>query len=177
MLFRSGAGLPGKGPWKNKNRVPESLQPALVGAFNGGFMLRHMRGGYFTEGVEVKPLRKGHMTVGVRNDGRLVIGVYGVDLVNDGTWTSLRQNLPPVVLNGKSAINQNPREYWGDLKGEKKVFRSGLCVVADGRMMYTAMAMPTIEQFAEGLIAMGCVTAMAWFNGNFTERYWTRVQM
>ena len=79
---------------------------------------------------------------------------------NDGTWTSLRQNLPPVVLDGKSAISQNPREYWGDLKGEKKVFRSGLCVVADGRMMYTAMAMPTIEQFAEGLIAMGCVTAM-----------------
>lgn len=163
-LFNSGVlastDPPQQGSWANKERVPEVLRPALVAAFNSGFMLRHIKGGYLSEGKEVKPLVDGQMTLAIDREGRLSIGVYGTDLVDDGTYAVLRQNLPPVVRDGASVIAENPRIYWGDQAGDKTVFRSALCTLPDGRLAYVATRPMTIDQLAQGLVAIGCRLAM-----------------
>jgi len=161
VLF-NGPVIPGGRGWARGNHVPASMVPVLVATFNGGFELKHMKGGYFTEGRTVKRLRNGDATLAIDRGGRIVIGVYGKDLTNDGTWVSLRQNLPPVVLNGESAIDQAPGTYWGDDFGNvSDNFRSALCVLGDGRLMYVAMGLVDIRPLANGLVAMGCRTAMA----------------
>lgn len=161
---------PQRGTWINNERVPEALAPALVAAFNSGFMLRHIKGGYFSEGKEPKPLIDGQMTVAIDREGRLSIGEYGTDLTNDGTYIALRQNLPPVLRNGKPVVAESPRTYWGDQSGDTKVFRSGLCTLADGRLAYVATRPMAIEQFAQGLVAIGCQLAMQ-LDVNFNHVY------
>ena len=128
----NGTELPGGGPWNNGAQVMGAATPSLVAAFNGGFLFKHIKGGYFTESRVVKPLLDGDATLAVGTNGQLAIGVYGRDLTNDGSWVSLRQNLPPVVDRGKEAVS-NAHEaggaiYWGDNFGHVLLdFRSALC--------------------------------------------------
>ncbi|MCU1398727.1 MAG: hypothetical protein JWN62_1836, partial [Acidimicrobiales bacterium] len=93
----NGTDLPGGGPWNNGPNVMPAAQSALIGAFNGGFRFKHIKGGYYTESQVVKPLIDGDATLAIDVNGRIVLGVYGRDLTNDGTWVSMRQNLPPVI--------------------------------------------------------------------------------
>jgi hypothetical protein len=161
-VLYNGTVLPGGRGWKHSARVPASMVPALVATLNGGFELKHMKGGYFTEGRTVKRLRDGDATLAIDEAGRVLLGVYGKDFTNDGTWVTLRQNLPPVVLDGEVAIDAAPGTYWGDDYGDvSDNFRSGICTLADGRLMYVAMGLVDIRPFAQGLVAMGCQMAMA----------------
>lgn len=158
----NGSELPG-GRWQRGNFVPKDLRPALVAAMNGGFRFDHMLGGYKTEGVEVKPLRNGDATLAVGRDGRLVLGRFGRDLSDDGTWLSLRQNLMLIVDDGASQVQQAIREgvWWGADKGNAVyVKRSGVCELADGRLAYVMADPVDAEQFARSMIAMGCRKAI-----------------
>ena len=58
----NGSELPG-GSWARGDRIPGELYPAAVAAFNGGFRFEHIKGGYYTEGRMVKPLRDGDATL------------------------------------------------------------------------------------------------------------------
>ena len=153
--------IPGHGPWTNGGRVMAAAVPSLVVTMNGGFRLEHIRGGYFAEGRVIKPLINDEATIGIKPDGSITVGVYGQDMTNDGTWTSLRQNLPPVVLNGKAAIGAYPGTYWGD-DFHKVVFtfRSAICTRTDGRLMFVAVGKVDINLLADALVALGCQTAM-----------------
>ena len=153
--------IPGAGPWNNGDAVMPAARPSLVVAFNGGFEFKHMAGGYYTEGREVKPLKDLQATLGVRNDGRLVLGVYGRDMTNDGSWRSLRQNLPPVMVDGKITVGQFPGTYWGDNLHHVLVSdRSAVCTMADGRLMYALVGPVDINQLAAALVKLGCRTAI-----------------
>ena len=161
----NGTDLPGGGPWTNANKVPVSATTALVAAFNGGFRFKHIKGGYFTEGVTVKPLLDGDATLAVSTSGQLTIGVYGRDLTNDGSWVSLRQNLPMVVDHGResvlSAHEPGGAIYWGDDYGHVLLdFRSAVCTRADGTMMYVAVGKVDINDLATVLVGAGCQEAM-----------------
>ncbi len=170
----NGTEVPGKKGFKNASKVTKAVAPALVASFNGGFEFRHMKGGYLTEGRELKKLRKGDATLGVTNDGVLVLGVYGDDMTNDGSWVSLRQNLPPMVLDGEVVVDRYRGVYWGDNFGGVTVtYRSAICRIADGRLMYVAMGAVDIEPMARGLVAMGCEIAMQLdINGHWPNFVW-----
>ncbi|MFM7685035.1 MAG: hypothetical protein ACKPDI_03800 [Actinomycetota bacterium] len=158
----NGSELPG-GRWQRSNFVPKVLRPALVAAMNGGFRFDHMLGGFKTEGVEVKPLRDGDATLAVARDGRLVLGRLGRDLVDDGSWLSLRQNLMLMVDGGTSQVQQAISEgvWWGADKGNAVyVKRSGVCELADGRLAYVIADPVDANQFARSMIAMGCQKAI-----------------
>ena len=163
--------IPGPGPWNNTDHVMAAALPSLVAEFNGGFEFRHVKGGYFTEGQMVKPLKNDQATLGIRTDGTLALGVLGRDMFNDGSWVSLRQNLPPVVLNAKASIDQFPGTYWGDnFHGILITYRSGVCTLADGRLMYVFIGKTDINGLVKGLVAMGCQTAMELdINGTFPQ--------
>ncbi len=94
------------------------------------------------------------------------IGVYGTDLTNDGSWISLRQNLPLIVDDGHETVSTAHEEgvaniYWGDdFGGVVLDFRSAVCERADGLMMYAAVGRVDIKGLAAALAAAGCRRAM-----------------
>jgi hypothetical protein len=158
----NGAEEPG-GTWKRGNRVPAALQPALLAAMNGGFRFEHIKGGYETEGITVKPLRNGDATLAVGVDGHVAIGQLGRDLFDDGSWISLRQNLVLIVDAGQSQVQRGIDEgvWWGADYGNKVyVPRSAVCKLADGRIAYAIVGNVNATQLADSLINLGCVQAM-----------------
>ena len=158
----NGSELPG-GSWTRGNRVPNDLQPSLVAAMNGGFRLDHIKGGYMSEGTVVKPLRQGDATLAIDRTGRVVLGVLGRDVFDDGSWASMRQNLELIVDGGRSNVRAGSANgvWWGADNGNAVyVKRSGVCTVADGRVAYVMADQVDAEQFAQTLIGMGCVNAM-----------------
>jgi hypothetical protein len=170
----NGTTLPGGGPWQNADKVTAPARSALVFAFNGGFLFKHIDGGYFTEGKEVKPLVADQATLGVRKDGRLVIGIYGKDMTNDGSWLSLRQNLPPMVVDGKNVMNDHPGTYWGnDFHNVDLNFRTALCSRTDGKLMYLVMGMVRANTLADELARLNCKLGMELdINGHWPQFTW-----
>jgi hypothetical protein len=113
----------------------------------------------------VKPLLDGDATLAVGTDGQLTIGIYGRDLTNDGSWVSLRQNLPPVVDGGKEAVSTAHEPggpiYWGDNFGHVLLdFRSALCRRSDGLLLYVAAGLVDINGLAKVLVDAQCDIAM-----------------
>ena len=162
----NGTELPGGGPWNNGSEVMAAAQPALLAAFNGGFRFKHIKGGYYTESRVVKPLIDGDATLAIGTDGRIVLGVYGRDLTNDGSWVSLRQNLPPVIDGGREAVTAAREQgsssiYWGDDYGHVTLDRrSAICRRADGLIMYVVTERVDIRGLADVLLAAHCDFAM-----------------
>jgi hypothetical protein len=158
----NGAEEPG-GDWKRDNRVPPELQPALLAAMNGGFRFEHIKGGYQTEGITIKPLRDGDATLAVNRDGHLAMGQLGRDLFDDGSWISLRQNLELIVDDAQSQVQRGIADgvWWGADYGNKVyVPRSAVCELADGRLAYLLVGRVDAEQLAQSLINVGCMKAM-----------------
>ena len=170
----NGSELPG-GRWARGDRIPGELYPAAVAAFNGGFRFEHIRGGYFTEGQMVKPLRDGDATLAVDTDGQIVLGVYGDDIEKMGPWVSLRQNLILIVEDGVSQVDygESIGVWWGaDFGDEVYVPRSAVCTMKDGRLAYALVEKVNAAQLAQSLINIGCVRAMQLdINGSWPSFY------
>lgn len=162
----NGTVLPGGGPWNNGATVMPQAVPALVAAFNGGFRFKHIQGGYFTEGRTVKPLLAGDATFGIRTDGSVLIGRYGRDMTNDGSWVSLRQNLPLVIDGGVDVVATATepgvaRIYWGDDYNHVLLdVRSAICQRKDGSLLYALVGRVDIEGLAHALLVAQCDRAM-----------------
>ncbi len=167
----NGSDIPGKGGWFNAGKVNKKALPSLVATFNGGFRLEHFKGGYITEGRVIRKMRKDEATIAIRKDGTLAVGAWLRELPDDGSWKSLRQNLPPVVLDGKPSIDLFPGTYWGDdFHQVTFTYRSAICRLANGTLMYVAMGKVDIDLLAEGLVNMGCQMAMQLdINGNWPQ--------
>ena len=157
----NGTEMPGGSNWANGKSISKKAVPSLLASFNGGFRFEHHPGGYFTEGKTVRPLRKGFATFAISKTGQSTVGVWGDDIRDDGTWKSLRQNLPPIVKNGKSVYANYPEVDWGQDHDNKIYnFRSAVCLRTDGLMMFIAVGKVNIRMLADSLIVLGCSTAM-----------------
>ena len=157
----NGNEVPGGSGWRNGDRVSSRALPSLIASFNGGFRFEHNPGGYVTEGKTIRNMRKGYATFGIRADGSSTVGVWGDDMHDDDTWTSLRQNLPPLVAEGKSVYKDFPAVDWGKDFGNKVYnYRSAVCLRTDGMMMFVAVGKVNIGMLADTLIVLGCKTAM-----------------
>lgn len=156
----NGNELPG-GKWNNGDRVMKDALPSLLLAFNGGFRFEHYQGGYYTEGKMLKPLRENEATLAIDKNGRATIGVFGKDIFDDGTWKTLRQNLPPIIMDGEISLDQFRGTYWGDDFGKIiYTIRSGACLRHDGRLLFAVAGDVDIDMFAEIMMTLGCKTAM-----------------
>ncbi|HVB27114.1 MAG TPA: hypothetical protein VNE21_04280, partial [Mycobacteriales bacterium] len=65
----SGSYIPGGGPWHYTSPVTTSAAHSLVAAFNSGFRIRDARGGYYSEGRLVAPLRAGAASIVIYRNG------------------------------------------------------------------------------------------------------------
>lgn len=155
------AGLPSGVDWARYARVVSTDRPSLVAAFNGGFRFEHIEGGYMSEGHTIEPLAAGEAAIAIDRDGRIVIGEYGRDLTDDGTWESIRQTKPLLVDNGISGTTGTRANAWGvDYGGVIYVFRSALCTLANGDLMYVSAGEVDASMLADILIDAGCRMAM-----------------
>ena len=157
----NGTEMPGGEGWKNGSKIRGTALRSLIASFNGGFRFEHQPGGYVTEGKTVRKLRKGYATLAISKEGVSTVGIWGDTITNDGTWASLRQNLPPLVHNGKSVYANYPKVDWGQDFGNKVYnFRSAVCLRTDGLMMFVAVGKVNIGMLADTLVVLGCKTGM-----------------
>ena len=165
----NGTEIPGKGNWTNYRRIPDRALKSLIAAFNGGFRFEHDPGGYITEGVEIRKMKKGYATIGIDANGVMKVGVWGIDMGKSDGWVSLRQNLPPLVTDGKITYTNWKWTDWGTDYGDKMyTYRSGICRRTDGTTMFMSAGNVNIDMLARMMLRFGCATGMELdINGNW----------
>jgi hypothetical protein len=134
----------------------------LLAAFNGGFKLSAGVGGYEQEGHVASALRPGLASLVIDRSGQARIGVWdhGVPARGEAVY-SVRQNLPPLVLNGKPTAAAADLGLWGaTLGGGEYVARSALGQDASGDLIYAASMSTTPADLAFVLAYAGARTAM-----------------
>ena len=157
----NGTEMPSGKGWKNGSKIRGTALRSLIASFNGGFRFEHQPGGYVTEGKIVRKMRKGYATLAISQDGTSTVGVWGDTITEEGSWASLRQNLPPLVHNGKSVYANYPKVDWGnDFDNKVYNFRSAVCIRTDGLMMFVAVGKVNIGMLADTLVVLGCKTGM-----------------
>ncbi len=134
----------------------------LLAAFNGGFKLSAGAGGYMQEGHVISPLRPGFASLVIDRSGRARIGVWGRGLPARGEAVySVRQNLQPLVLNGRpTAASADPTVWGATLGGGAYVARSAIGQDAAGALMYAASMSAVPADLAAALAGHGARIAM-----------------
>jgi hypothetical protein len=168
----SGSVSPGGGPYLYTAPVASAQAATLVAAFNGGFKMNEARGGYYTEGRMIDPLRAGAASLVIYADGSVGLGAWGSDVRMAPQVASVRQNLLPLVAAGRPtprAAGANWRA-WGStcgatscgstVPGIEHQWRSGLGITADGALVYAAGPALDPLQLAELLVRAGAVRGM-----------------
>lgn len=134
----------------------------LLAAFNGGFMMKSLAGGYEQEGHVARPLQAGLASLVISRSGQARIGVWGsgVPVAGEELY-SVRQNLWPLVLGGEPTKQAARWWRWGGTIGHLEyVARSALGQNAAGDLMYAASMSTTPADLAQALASAGARIAM-----------------
>lgn len=157
----AGAGL-AAGRVKAGPAVRGAERRRLLAAFNGEFRLSAGADGYEQEGHLAARLRRGLTSLVIDRSGRARIGVWGHRVPVPGEQVySVRQNLTPLVLNGKPAPAAAEWSVWGaTLGGGELVARSALGQDAAGDLEYAASMSASPADLAVALSRAGARIAM-----------------
>ena len=150
------------GPVKAGPKVTGTERERLLAAFNGGFKLDALAGGYEQEGHVVRALRGGLASLVIDTSGQATVGVWGrgVPVKGEAVY-SVRQNLWALVADGKPTAESALWWRWGGTLGHAEyVARSALGENAAGELMYAASMSTTPADLAEALTGSGARTAM-----------------
>ena len=165
----SGSMSPGGSGYKYSAPVAPAAARSLVAAFNGGFKMADAHGGYYTEGRVVRPLVNGGASLVIYASGSATVGAWGSDVTMSPSVAAVRQNLFPLVVDGKPTARASTRTWrvWGGtcpcgtgLRGSDYQWRSGLGVTADGALVYVVGPLLDPLQLAELLARAGVVRGM-----------------
>ena len=168
----SGSKSPGGGPYLFTAPVLPAQAATLVAAFNGGFLMKDARGGYYTEGRTVDPLVPGSASLVIATDGSVTVGAWGSDVAMTPNVAAVRQNLVLLVAAGQpTAAAASPVwQAWGNtcaattcsasVPGIEYQWRSGVGVTADGALVYVAGPSLDPLQLAQLLARAGTVRGM-----------------
>jgi hypothetical protein len=159
----SGSGSPGGGPYQYSAPVAPAQAASLVAAFNGGFKMRDARGGYYTEGRVIVPLRPGAASLVIDDDGSVRIGAWDAGVAMTPYVASVRQELVLLVAGGAPTPQAASPDWqsWGiSIGSAEHQWRTGIGVTADGALVYAAGAGLDPLQLAGLLARAGAVTGM-----------------
>jgi hypothetical protein len=134
----------------------------LLAAFNGGFKLDALAGGYEQEGHVVRAIRTGLASLVIDTSGQATVGVWGhgVPVAGEAVY-SVRQNLWALVAGGKPTAESALWWRWGGTLGHAEyVARSALGENAAGELMYAASMSATPADLADALAGSGARIAM-----------------
>jgi hypothetical protein len=144
----SGSESPGGGPYRYTAPIQQASARYLVAAFNGGFKMNAARGGYYTEGRMVDPLRRGAASLVIYADGSVNVGAWGSDVGMTSQVAAVRQNLVPLVAGGQPTPRAKSPDWqaWGStcgasscahsVPGIEHQWRSALGVTTAGALVY-----------------------------------------
>jgi len=142
-------------------RRPE-LMERLVAAANGGFQALHGEWGMMGDGVIYLPPKPYAATVAEMRDGNTGFGTWPNDPVVPPTIRSYRQNLTPLVLDGK--INPYKRGWWGGTPPgwEDRVHstRTGICMTDEDFIAYFYGNEIDVMPLAQAMVQARCKYGM-----------------
>jgi TolB protein len=141
--------------------IPQEDWPNLAAAFNGGFAAMHGKFGMVVDRKVYLPPRDGVATLAVYDDGSIRMGTWGKDLTQTPDMVSYRQNCPPLIENGTITAETGKLTLWGlSVSNEVYLYRSGLGLTADGRLIYAVGKPLSAYTLAQALQMAGAVYAM-----------------
>jgi hypothetical protein len=143
-------------------KVTGAARARLVAAFNGGFKMSSLAGGYEQEGHVAQPIRAGLASLVIDTSGKARIGVWksGVPVRGEQVY-SVRQNLWLLVGDGKPTRESALWWRWGGTIGHAEyVARSALGENRAGDLMYAASMSTTPADVAWALAHAGARVAM-----------------
>ncbi|MGH3246035.1 MAG: hypothetical protein ACRDOI_07465, partial [Trebonia sp.] len=164
-VLHNGSADPGKllaGEVTAGPKITGAGRARLLAAFNGGFLMKSLAGGYEQEGHVARPLRAGLASLVIDRSGRARIGAWGDGLPAAGEPVySVRQNLW-LLVSGGEPTKQSARWWrWGGTIGHQEyVARSALGQNAAGDLLYAASMSTTPGDLAEALAKAGALVAM-----------------
>ncbi len=161
--LRPGAEDPGPGNWKTPDYIPAGTRRGLLATFNGGFKIAVCGGGFYLNGVTRGTLTPGVASVVYYRDGQIAIGNWDQTVSMNSNVVGVRQNLHLIVRNGHvpASVNYNVEASWGaTLGGSYYVWRSGIGVTKNGRVIYVYGPALDVRELADLLQHAGAVTAM-----------------
>ncbi|HLK74363.1 MAG TPA: phosphodiester glycosidase family protein [Streptosporangiaceae bacterium] len=161
--LRPGAEDPGPGNWKAQPWIKPGTRTGLIGTFNGGFKLDSAGGGFYLNGITHGVLAKGAASVVYYRNGTIKIGVWGRDVKMTSSVVGVRQNLKLIVDHGQvpASVNQDVETNWGaTLGGGYYVWRSGMGITKDGRVIFVYGPALNVQELADLLHEAGAVEAL-----------------
>ena len=163
FYLRPGYEDPGYGNWKAPFDVPSGSRAGLLATFNGGFKISDAGGGFYLNGAHYDALVNGAASIVYYKNGTIKIGQWGRDFKLNPSIAGVRQNLKLLVDRGKISpdLNQDIETNFGaTLGGGYYVWRSGLGVTSDGRVVYVYGPALDVQDLAELLRRAGAVEGM-----------------
>ena len=161
--LRPGAEDPGPGHWKASTWIPPGTRKGLLATFNGGFKLDSAGGGFYLNGSHKGALVNGAASVVYYRNGTIKIGSWGGELRMTPDVAGVRQNLKLLVDYGKvpATVDQNVNTKWGaTLGGGYYVWRSGLGITRDGRVIFVYGPALNVRELASLLRRAGAMEAL-----------------
>jgi Phosphodiester glycosidase len=161
--LRPGTEDPGPGNWKAQPDIAPGTRRGLEATFNSGFKIAQSDGGFYLNGATDGTLTDGAASEVYYRNGRIAVGVWGGALRMTPDVVGVRQNLHPIVLNGRvpSSVNNDVETQWGaTLGGGYYVWRSGIGVTRTGRVIFAYGPALDVQELAALLQRAGAVTAM-----------------
>jgi hypothetical protein len=158
-----GAEDPGPGNWKTPATIPPGSRTGLMATFNGGFKIASAGGGFYLNGASKGALQRGAASMVYYRDGRVQIGTWGTDVHMTPQVKGVRQNLRLIVNHGKvpASVDVDVQTNWGaTLGGGEFVWRSGVGITSDGRIIFVYGPGLNVRDLADLLQRAGAVRAM-----------------
>jgi hypothetical protein len=111
----SGSLSPGGGPYKYTAPVTRQAASSLVAAFSGGFKMADAPGATNTEGRTIDSLVAGAASLVIYANGSVATGAWGSDVTMTPSVAAVRQNLFPLVVDGRPSTRAATRTWhvWG----------------------------------------------------------------
>ena len=149
---------PNSQPW-----IPPGSRAGLLATFNGGFKLDSAQGGFYLNGRTSGTLTPGAASVVYYKNGTIAIGAWDQTVRMTSSVAGVRQNLKLIVGNGRvpASVNQDVETSWGaTLGGGYYVWRSGLGITRDGRVIFVYGPALDVQDLADLLQRAGAVEGM-----------------
>ena len=161
--LRPGVEDPGPGKWHALSDVAPGTRQGLLATFNSGFKIASSGGGFYLNGATRGVLTPGVASMVYYRDGHVSIGTWGQGLSMTPDVVGVRQNLHLIVANGQvpATVDSNVETSWGaTLGGGYYVWRSGIGVTADGRVIFVYGPALNVREIAELMRHAGVVNGM-----------------
>jgi hypothetical protein len=161
--LRPGTLDPGPGNWNAANSILPGTRRGLMATFNSGFRINVSGGGFYLNGHRDGGLTPGVASVVYYRDGHIDIGVWNRTVHMTPDVVGVRQNLHLIVINGQvpTSVDTNVTTSWGaTLGGGYNVWRSGIGITKDGRVIFVYGPDLDVRQLASVLRRAGAVNAM-----------------